>query len=400
MELFIGTDKMEEVQDRLLRALPDLIVLIVSLLGQTVGLIWLLWWRAAAAGRKTRLAIAGVGLLSLGGSMFAFLLRFDRVARHFPDWWRSWGRGLAITWALLSICWLIGYPALWIWSRMGRGHSPARRRFFRTAYTVVLAAPPAALAYGVFIERHQLFLREQKMVFTDLPEDLDGLRIVQLTDIHLSPFLSRAELERAVDMANETRAHIALVTGDLITTRRDPLDDCLDSLARLRADAGVFGCMGNHEEYAFAEDYVEVEGARRGMRFLRLAAAPLRFGNTVLNLAGVDYQRSHEPYLVGAEKLVVPGAFNVLLSHSPDVFRVAARQGYPLTIAGHTHGGQIRMEILNMDLNPGRFYTPYVDGVYRKGPASIFVSRGIGTIAIPARLGAPPEVALLRLCRI
>jgi predicted MPP superfamily phosphohydrolase len=114
----------------------------------------------------------------------------------------------------------------------------------------------------------------------------------------------------------------------------------------------------------------------------------------------VDYQPLRQPYLVGAEKLVAPGEFNLLLSHNPDVFPVAARQGYAVTIAGHTHGGQMRVEILDADLNPGRFYTPYVDGVYRKGPAAIFVSRGIGTIAVPARIGAPPEVALVRLCRI
>ena len=390
---------MEEVQDRLLRAFPDFLVLIISLLGQTVGLVWLLGWRAAGASLKTKLAIVAVGLLSLASAVFAFLLRFDRVARHFPLWWPSWGRAIAITWALLSLCWLVGYPALWIWSRMQREHSPARRLFFKTAYTAVLAAPPAVVGYGVFIERHQLFLREQKLEFPDLPPDLDGLRLVQLSDIHLSPFLSRDELRRAVDMANETRAHLALVTGDLITTGRDPLDECLDILAGLRAEAGVFGCMGNHEIYARAQSHVEREGARRGMRFLRLSSEPLRFGNAVLNLAGVDYQRVRRPYLVGAEKLVMPGAFNVLLSHNPDVFPVAAKQGYPLTIAGHTHGGQIRVEILNMDLNPGLYYTHFVDGLYRRGPASIFVSRGIGTIAVPARIGAPPEVALLRLCR-
>jgi predicted MPP superfamily phosphohydrolase len=244
-----------------------------------------------------------------------------------------------------------------------------------------------------------LFLREHNLYIADLPQDLDGLRMVQLTDIHLSPFLSRAELERAIDMANETRAHIALVTGDLITTNRDPLDHCLDSLARLRADAGVYGCLGNHEHYAGAEDYVERAGARRGLFFLRHTATPLRFGKAAMNLVGVDYQPLHQPYLPGADKLVVPGAFNVLLSHNPDVFPVAARQGYGLTIAGHTHGGQIRVEILQADLNPGRFYTPYFDGEYRQGASTIFVSRGIGTIAIPARVGAPPEVALLRLCR-
>ncbi|MGH9594889.1 MAG: metallophosphoesterase, partial [Bryobacteraceae bacterium] len=118
-----------------------------------------------------------------------------------------------------------------------------------------------------------------------------------------------------------------------------------------------------------------------------------------LNLAGVDYQPIGYPYLKAAAKLVAPGAFNMLLSHNPDVFPVAVRQGYQATIAGHTHGGQVRVEILREDLNIARFFTPYVDGLYRRDGSAIFVSRGIGTIGLPARLGAPPEVALLRLCR-
>ncbi len=86
-------------------------------------------------------------------------------------------------------------------------------------------------------------------------------------------------------MANETRAHIALVTGDLITTARDPLDECLDRLSQLRADAGVFGCLGNHEIYAACRGLRGAQGARCGMRFLRGAAEPLRFGAATLNLA-------------------------------------------------------------------------------------------------------------------
>ena len=157
--------------------------------------------------------------------------------------------------------------------------------------------------------------------------------------------LFRSEVERAVAMANETRAQVALVTGDLITTTGDPLDGCLEALAGLRADAGVFGCLGNHELYARAEEHTVREGAKRGLRFLRNDTSVLRFGNATLNLAGVDYQSLREPYLVGADQLVVTGALNVLLSHNPDVFPVAAEQGYALTISGHTHGGQVRLEI-------------------------------------------------------
>ena len=81
------------------------------------------------------------------------------------------------------------------------------------------------------------------------------------------------------------------------------------------------------------------------------------------------------------------------------MFPVAAAQGFDLTIAGHTHGGQVRIEILRQDLNVARFFTPYVDGLYQEGSSAIFVSRGIGTIGLPARLGAPPEVALIQLWR-
>jgi predicted MPP superfamily phosphohydrolase len=111
----------------------------------------------------------------------------------------------------------------------------------------------------------------------------------------------------------------------------------------------------------------------------------------------VDYQPSGRPYLPNAEKMIVPGACNILLSHNPDVFPDAVRKGYDLMLAGHTHGGQITVEILNQSINAARFYTPFVYGLYREGAGSAYVTRGIGTIGIPTRIGAPPEIALLRL---
>jgi uncharacterized protein len=77
---------------------------------------------------------------------------------------------------------------------------------------------------------------------------------------------------------------------------------------------------------------------------------------------------------------------------------VAPQMGFDLTIAGHTHGGQVTVEILHQTLNVARFFTPYTYGLYRRGPAALWVTRGIGTVGVPARIGAPPEIALLRLC--
>jgi len=395
--LSIFADKMGIVEWILYsRYLPDLIILAVVAILQIAGSLYV---RRNLPRTWARLIPWATGI-SLGVVGLGFLLRFNRVARHFPEWAAGWGRGMAVTWAFLSIC-LLG--AFWLAKRLPvprPEHHPARRTFLKLAQAAVFGVPVGATGYGMFIERFSLRLREQDLAIPNLPNDLEGLRLVQLTDIHLSPFLYEKDLARAVDMANETHAHIALVTGDLISTGADPLDACIAQLGRLRTDAGVYGCLGNHEVYAEAEDYTTRKAARIGLRFLRHQNALLRFGNASLNIAGVDYQRkSMGEYLPQAEQLIQPGALNLLLSHNPDVFPIAASKGFDVTLAGHTHGGQVRVEILRQDLNIARFFTPYVDGVYRQGSSTIFVSRGIGTIGMPARLGAPPEVALLRLCR-
>ena len=382
-----------------LRNLPDFVLLTVVILVQATGTALLLWGPARMRLERLRWVVFAGTMFSSLSLMGGFLLRFARVNRLFPPWWVGWGRGAVFIWAFMSFFLVVAVLISRWWLQVRPEHSPARRTYLHTTRAALLWTPAIVTGYGVFVERVNLSLREQDLMFPDLPKDLDGLRLVQLSDIHLSPFLSERVLARAVDMANETRSHLALVTGDLISTALDPLDACLRQLSRLRADAGIFGCMGNHEIYANAEDYVEKHGARMGHHYLRKRAEPLKFGQATLNFAGVDYQQSRKPYLVGAEKMVAPDAFNVLLSHNPDVFPVAAKQGYQLTIAGHTHGGQVRVEILRADLNFARFFTPYVDGLYRRDGAAVFVSRGIGTIGLPARLGAPPEVNLLRLCR-
>jgi uncharacterized protein len=397
------------------RHLPDLIALSLVTLVQTIFVAWLVFrGPAARASVGVRLGIIAAWAVSAAALALGFLLRFGRVSRLFPLWVAGWGRGTVFLWGFLSLLTMATYTlgrllAGRVLAGSPADYSPARRRFLGAMRWTLMGAPLAATGYGTYIARFRLTLREQNIPVPGLPHDLDGLRLAQLTDIHLSPYLPLRQLERAVEMANETRPHLTLVTGDLISTRYDPVDDCLKALARLKSDAGVFGCMGNHEVYAGTEDYTQVEGARLGMRFLRQQSALLRFGSADLNLAGVDYQRFHTPYLVGAEEGIVPGAFNILLSHNPDVFPVAAAKGYALTVAGHTHGGQVRFEILHQDLSVARFFTPFVDGLYHikdgikdggENSSSIFVSRGIGTIALPARLGAPPEVALLKLCRI
>ncbi len=276
--------------------------------------------------------------------------------------------------------------------------NPGRRHFLRVARGTLIAAPAAAAGYGFFIQRTDLRVREISLPIKGLAQELDGFRMVQLSDIHLSPFLSENDLERAVAIANELKPHLALSTGDLITTHIDPLDVALRNVARIRSDLGTLGCHGNHEIYAQAQDYATEQGQRLGMRFLRSESQEVKYKGRSLNFVGVDYQESGKPYLRGIRSLIRPGMPNILLSHNPDVFPVAAGMGFDATISGHTHGGQINVEILHQNMSVARFYTPYVYGLYQRGNSSIYVTRGIGTVGLPVRLGAPPEITCIRLC--
>ncbi len=378
--------------ESILREIPALTVLCLALYAQrALGRSFSARFGPAWTPRFEWGARLGAGLM-----VAAYSLAFYPIRHAVPLWQiPAWIRGAGHVWAFVSI---IAFALDRVAAGLAIPVLPERRRLLRGAADLAMTAPVAALGYGLFIGRHQMETREVTVKVKGLPKDLDGLRLAQITDIHLSPFFSPRDLDRAIDMANEGRPHITLLTGDLITDRKDPLDICLERLTKLKAEAGVFGCMGNHERYSECEDYVASRGARTGIRFLRQDRAELRFGSARLNITGVDYQQFRKPYLTAVEGTDHGEGLSVLLSHNPDVFHRAVELGYDLTIAGHTHGGQITVEYLHQHLNLTRFYTPYVYGLYEKEGRSLYVSRGLGTVGMPVRLGAPPEVALIRLC--
>jgi hypothetical protein len=252
---------------------------------------------------------------------------------------------------------------------------------------------------------------------SDLPASLEGLRIVQLSDIHVGDFMPLDQVGRAVEIANSLEPHLAVITGDFVTSVGDPLAECIFEISRLKAPLGVWGCNGNHEIYAGAEEMAEELFASHGMKLLRRSAAQVHWRDGSLNLIGIDYQHnvpisgSALPSLAGAETLVRRDMPNILLSHNPNTFPSAAAAGIELSLAGHTHGGQVNFEILNKSWSPARFMTNFVAGVYQlpmgtlgissrgdsRGSSHLYVNRGLGTLGVPARLDANPEITLLTL---
>ena len=315
----------------------------------------------------------------------------------------------------------------WAWGRVknlrcrtlpeGIVHNPSRRSFFRYATALVGTMPFLVAMYGFTRERLNFQIVRADVPIAGLPPALDGLRIVQLSDIHAGDFMPSDEIRRAVEMANALSPHLAVVTGDFISGHGDPLAGCISELSHLKAPLGTWGCNGNHEIYAEAEDAAEALFRRHGMKLLRHSNAQLTWKGANFNLIGVDYQRdihlsgSRMPHLDGVEALIRRDMPNLLLSHNPNSFYRAADLGIELTLSGHTHGGQITVEIVNQNISPARFMTKFIAGLYAlpnrfhsdselardEKSAFLYVNRGLGTLGVPVRVGAPPEITLLTL---
>ena len=241
--------------------------------------------------------------------------------------------------------------------------------------------------FRLTVEHHQIHLQR-------LPRELDGFRIVQLSDIHHSPFTSREQIERAVETANSLQPDIVALTGDYVSKERAYAAPCAELLSGLRARHGVYAVLGNHDHWtdaALITDLFRAEGitvlVNQGMRFENNGAA--------FWLAGVD------DTMVGLEDLPLALAgssdneFKLLLAHNPIILRRAARAGVDLVLSGHTHGGQVR---LRSERNTaGRPRRRLLKGLARQGETQIYITRGLGTVVLPVRFGCPPEVSLLEL---
>lgn len=253
-------------------------------------------------------------------------------------------------------------------------------------------------AWALWGRRRFVQRRVLEVPMRRLHADLDGYRIVQLSDLHIGSYDGKDRGFEWAAMASALEPDLIVVTGDLVTSGTAYYDDVAEVLGALRAKDGVFVVMGNHDQWNNEALTRAIEA--RGVRVLKNERARIARGDGAFTLAGVDdaYSGSDdiEATLAGRPQALP----TVLLAHYPDFFGPAARHGVELTLSGHTHGGQFGVPFLAQRANLATALRQPSRGLFRDGDSVLYVSAGLGTTGPPMRLGVAPEIAVLVLRKL
>lgn len=280
------------------------------------------------------------------------------------------------------------------------GGAGLRGQWLTASAVAVPVASLLASTVGFVNAQRRPGVVEVSLPIKDLPPELEGFSIMQISDLHVGPTIKRRFVQSVVDLANSLQPDVMAVTGDMVDGRVDDLAEHIAPLAGLRARDGVFGVTGNHDYYSGAQHWVP-HYRSLGLRMLMNEHVVIERGAARLVLGGVTDFEAHRFFadersnphqaLLGAP---ANAAVRVLLAHQPRSADAAHAAGFDVQLSGHTHGGQFWPWSLVVPLQQ-----PYTAGLVRHGSLWVYTSRGTGYWGPPKRLGAPSEVTRLRLVR-
>lgn len=264
---------------------------------------------------------------------------------------------------------------------------------------LVVLVTMAVATWGYTHGHRRLRVTQLDVPMANLPPELDGLRIVHITDLHLGPTAHRDSLREALDQVNALEPDLICVTGDVIDSRSTDLDHWVPELSRLRARHGVFAVLGNHDAYAGSDRVAAALRASTSWRLLRDEVATLEIDGARLHLIGLEDHRAPRSaaILLELRAEVRAGEPCVLLVHQPALFPAAARLGVPLTLAGHTHGGQVALPGVPVVNTARILMTRFDAGTFACGDAVLHVNMGLGTSGQRVRIAAPREITVVTL---
>jgi len=266
-----------------------------------------------------------------------------------------------------------------------------RRRFLQAGVGSLTAAPILLSGYGAVSAATNYDVKEIRLPFGR------AIRVVQLTDIHAGIYMTREQIRRYAEQVSALQPDLFVLTGDFISNSMVFLPSCVEEIARVHARYGSFATLGNHEHMWGKPREVQTILQQHGIRLLNNTHHTIQAEQGAFAVIGIDDLVSGQADLFAAMRGLDHGLPMLLLSHHPEIFPQAAAHKIPLTLSGHYHGGQIKIDLGRTEISMAHLWTPYPEGLYRINASHLYVSRGIGTTFTPVRLNAPPEVTVFHL---
>lgn len=270
------------------------------------------------------------------------------------------------------------------------------------------------IAYGILVGRKIIRVEEVEVALNSFPSSLDGLKIVQISDLHLGSFRSDMVLEECTKEINAISPDLLLFTGDMVNNYYQEMIGFEDQLSAMKAQYGKFAILGNHDYGDYSDWNRESEKENNhamleqkiedaGFDLLLNESKEIKMNDTSFYVVGVENwgERPFPQYADLNEALeMVPGnSFQILMSHDPAYWedKILGERDIPLTLSGHTHGGQFAFTIAGLEFSPMYFIQKYWGGLYEKDSQYLFVNRGFGCVGFLGRIDMAPEITVLTL---
>jgi len=349
------------------------------------------------------LAVALVAANVLAMPVLRRAARRDGWPRRVARGYMALGLATLFVGLAIALAWVGFLPLAGLLRLIGLGPEVAFD-LFRVASVAVVATLAGMLVWAFTGGQRRVEETRVRVVLPRLPESLRGLRIAHLSDLHIGNGMEGARLEALVDRVNALEADLVAVTGDIFDFDLSHVEEGAHRLGRLRARRGVYAVLGNHDHYTGREHVAGALGRLApAMRLLRGRLEPVP-GGPPLYVAGVDDPgRDWTGTDVVFEELESIAAAlpedgpTLLLVHRPEAFPRASCLGFPLVLAGHTHGGQLALPGVDGRLNLARIVTRFPRGLYRENGSTLYVNRGIGVAGPAVRFNCAREIATIEL---
>ena len=288
-----------------------------------------------------------------------------------------------------------------------------RSEFLVKAGLAVAAIPLTSLSWGMIAGPYRYKVFSEKVKIPNLPKAFDGLKIVQISDIHSGSFYNKEAVQKGVDLVMAQKADVVFFTGDLVNDRATEMEPYLQMFSEIKAPMGVYSILGNHDYGDYAKwdsEEAELENkkairelhSRMGWRLLLNEHVYLEKGEDKIGLIGVENWGAGFHQEGDLEKAYngIDAPVKLLLSHDPTHFDKIVKKDFKdinIVFSGHTHGAQMGIETANFKWSPISLRYPKWAGLYKENGQYLYVNRGFGFLGYAGRLGIMPEITVMEL---